>query len=169
MHFRRGARRLPHRKLGGPRRPGGRRWLPRVLKWMLFGLVALIMAQPLGDIVNGYLTPHDGCRVIGIVDGDTIRMICPESGYRTGRLLGFDTPELRAACLSEAVQAQAATLYLRRLLWQARHVSALVEGEDRYGRALVLLRADGQGVAGPMVEAGLARRYDGGPRAGWCD
>ena len=139
------------------------------MKLALFGLVALLVAQPLGDIVNGYLTPHDGCRVVGIVDGDTIRMICPESGHRTGRLLAFDTPELRAGCMSEFLKAQAATLYLRGMLWRAGHVSARIEGEDRYGRALVLLLVDGQGVAGPMVEAGLARWYDGGPRAGWCD
>ncbi len=157
------------------RRPGGRaapgrgggRW--RAAKWGLFLLVGLIVVQPLGDIANAYLTPHDGCRVIAIVDGDTVRLHCPVGGYRTGRLLAFDTPELRAECMSEFLKAQAATLYLRWMLWRGGHISARLEGTDRHGRALTLLLVDGQGVARPMVEAGLARWYDGGPRAGWCD
>jgi endonuclease YncB( thermonuclease family) len=166
--FWRGARRHPRWNLASPRRRRGDR-LPRVLKWGLFGLVALLVAMPLGDIVNGYVTPHDGCRVVGIIDGDTVMMRCPASGLRTGRLLAFDTPELRAQCTSEFLRAQAATLYLRRILWTGRHISARIEGEDRYERALTLLIVDGEGVARRMVEAGLARWYDGGRRPGWCE
>lgn len=41
-------------------------------------------------------------------------------------------------------------------------------GRDKYGR--ILARVYGaQGELGEaMVKAGLARRYDGGRRAGWC-
>jgi endonuclease YncB( thermonuclease family) len=166
-HFWRGARRQPQWTVAGPRRRRGDR-LPRVLKRALFGLVALLMAIPLGDVANGYLKPHDGCRVVGIVDGDTVVMRCPASGLKTARLLGFDTPELRAACTSEALRAQAATFHLRWLLWTAGHISARIDGLDRYGRALTVLMVDGQGVARLMIEAGHARRYDGGRRAGWC-
>ena len=41
---------------------------------------------------------------------------------------------------------------------------------EKYGRALAdVTLEDGTSVAELMMEAGLARPYEGGRRAGWCD
>jgi endonuclease YncB( thermonuclease family) len=139
------------------------------LGWGLGLVAALFVFAPVGDAINGVLTPHTGCRIVTVVDGDTVKMICPLSGWRTGRILAYDTPELNGRCLRETGMAMAATYYFRWILWSGSHIEARTEGTDRYGRALTLLLVDGEGVARRMVEAGLARWYDGGRRAGWCD
>jgi endonuclease YncB( thermonuclease family) len=131
-------------------------------------LFGALFGAPLGDVVNGMVKPRDGCRVWQVVDGDTVRMHCPASGFQTGRIIAYDTPEVQGACISETARGLAATYYLRWLLWTGGHISARTEGADRYGRRLTILIIDGQGVARRMVEAGLARWYDGGRRASWC-
>lgn len=141
----------------------------RAFGWAVGLVVALFLFAPLGDPINGFVTPHVGCRIVTVMDGDTVKMICPRSGWRTGRILGFDTPETQGRCLRETGLALAATYYLRWILWTGGHIEARTEGVDRYGRALTLLMVDGEGVARRMVEAGLARWYEGGRRASWCD
>lgn len=104
-----------------------------------------------------------------VVDGDTVRAVCPDEGATRVRLMGYDTPEMRGDCARETIGAYRATYHLRWALWTAREADLRLSGqEDRYGRALGRLSLDGQDVAGTLVDAGLARPYDGGRRAGWC-
>lgn len=139
------------------------------IKVILLLLFAIVIYGPLGDTLNGWIKPHKGCRVTKIIDGDTIRMNCPVGGEQSGRLLGFDTPELFSPkCLSETISALSATYYLRWLLFSAGEISALPNGEDRYGRTLTRLLVDGEPIAEKMINAGHARAYDGGIRTGWC-
>ncbi|MDX1781201.1 MAG: thermonuclease family protein [Thalassovita sp.] len=114
------------------------------------------------------MKPKNGCRVVGVVDGDTVRLLCSGGGVISGRVVGYDTPEKKARCLSEFVDALSATQYLRWILWSGSQISVRTHGEDRYGRALTTLSVDGQNVAERMVGAGLARWYDGGQRQSWC-
>ena len=105
-----------------------------------------------------------------VVDGDTIRI-----GGEAVRLLGFDTPETDARCEREAALAQAATARLTDWLnegpvWvQARRD----DPTDRWGRPLrELYRGAGTArvyASDMLVEAGLARRYYGWAREGWCE
>lgn len=135
-------------------------------------LVALlVLVPPLADAVNGFLKPHDGCRVVGIVDGDTVRLLCGDGeGLVPGRIVGLDTPELSPPrCLSELTKGMAATWYLRWRLWGAGRIGAAAQGRDRYGRVLVSLALDGEEAAGALIAMGLARPYDGGRRRSWCD
>lgn len=171
LPFRRGARRHPKWDLGTPpgrpRRPR-QNWRGRFglgVAVLTLGSVAL---PPVGDAINGFVKPKEGCRVVGIIDGDTVRLLCPGKGVISGRVVGYDTPEKKARCLSEFLAALSATQYLRWILWSGAQISARTQGEDRYGRALTMLSVDGQNVAERMVGAGLARRYDGGQRQGWC-
>ncbi|MCA0921064.1 thermonuclease family protein [Pseudooceanicola nanhaiensis] len=153
-----------------------RLWLPPVLRrtlWRLTGIAGLVLLvmQVLPDAAVAVVqrAPAGACRVVSVVDGDTVRTWCPGRGLESARLRGFDTPEVFSPqCTSEWVRGTQATVHLRFLLLRAGTVTIVKEGTDRYGRALVKLWVDGTSVATHMIEAGLARPYSGGRRAGWC-
>jgi endonuclease YncB( thermonuclease family) len=105
-----------------------------------------------------------------VIDGDTIKL-----GDRKIRIIGIDTPEVKAQCPAEAVAAEAATAELQRLLNQGpfEMVGRVGNQQDRYGRDLRALRrtrSDGtvQSIADDMRSSGVARRYLGEFRSGWC-
>ena len=129
------------------------------------GLIALIVA---GEVAVAALAPPgaEGCRIVKVTDGDTLRAWCPDRGVESVRLTGFDTPELFSAqCLSEWGAAMRSALSLRLMLARADRWELRPNGTDRYGRRLADLSVDGEPVAARMVRDGLARAYDGG-RAG---
>ncbi|WP_175499421.1 thermonuclease family protein [Loktanella salsilacus] len=86
------------------------------------------------------------------------------------RLVGFDTPETyRPQCDYELALGRAATSRLRDLLRDAQRVDLVVlPGRDRYDRGLARLIVQQLDVADTLVSEGLARRYNGGKRLGWC-
>ncbi len=154
-----------------------RRYLGGVLGAALLGLAVL---PSVGDAVNAAMRPGfggmfsggtpDSCRVVSVIDGDTVTLWCPGRAPERARLVGFDTPELFSpGCAWEAQQALRAKWQLRMLVWTAGDLRVVRHGQDRYDRALVALLLDGTPVARTMIEAGLARPYEGGRRAGWCD
>jgi endonuclease YncB( thermonuclease family) len=105
-----------------------------------------------------------------VIDGDTFKI-----GQRKVRIIGIDAPELHARCPAEAHLAEQATVRLQALLNQGpfEMVGRIDDMTDRYGRDLRLIRrkrADGsyQSIADDMRESGLARRYLGGFKSGWC-
>lgn len=169
-------------RLLGPARPPGRiiRAVRRLVDPRLYlkvalggGVLLLLLLPTLADLANAALRPVRGeggtCRIIRVIDGDTITLMCPAEGMQSARLLGYDTPEKYAPqCLAELVAAERASWALRTLIQKADRLRIVREGTDRYGRALVRLELDGQDVAGRMVRTGLARTYGGGPRGGWC-
>jgi endonuclease YncB( thermonuclease family) len=130
--------------------------------------LALVIAIPVGDGINAVVKQYPECRVLSVVDGDTVKLSCPQGGVQSARLLGYDTPEVKGACPSETWAATKATFYLRWQLWTAKQIDARVQGMDRYQRALTRVLLDSEDVAERMVNAGLARRYSGGKREGWC-
>jgi endonuclease YncB( thermonuclease family) len=133
-------------------------------------VLALVIVPPILDAGKGMLTPTEGCKVTSVVDGDTLKIFCRNWQTYRARVLAYDTPELFSPnCVSELILAARAKWYLRLRLWGARSIVVRQEAKDRYGRRLIVLLIDGQGVARDMVEAGLARWYDGGLRASWCD
>ncbi len=104
-----------------------------------------------------------------VLDGDTVKLVCPGRGVETARLMGFDAAEKYSPrCASELVAAEKATWALRGLIFKAKSLAVERDGTDRYGRALVRLRLDGVDVARLMIRAGHGRAYSGGPRRGWC-
>lgn len=105
-----------------------------------------------------------------VIDGDTFKL-----GDRKVRIIGIDTPEVKARCPEEARLAEAATARLQELLNQGafQMVAPVYGSKDRYGRDLRVIRRkspDGstQSIAAEMRESGHARRYLGGLRGGWC-
>jgi micrococcal nuclease len=147
----------------------------------LFYLRAVIVAAsvallvlPLGaDLVNAALKPvnsrQGACRVLSVIDGDTVSLWCEAKGVGRARLTGFDAPELFSpSCLSELVAAQKATWALRLAIFGANRVDVDFKGQDRYRRDLVEMRLDGVPAARQMIAKGHGRTYDGGKRLGWC-
>lgn len=96
-------------------------------------------------------------------DGDTLRC-----GRERVRIMGLDTPELRARCPAELRLARAARDRLDALI--ARGVTLEPHGRDRYRRLLAVVRdRQGRDVAQVLIREGLGRPYDGrGRRGGWC-
>ena len=140
---------------------------------MGLGVLAFVLVPTLADFVNAALRPVSSaegtCRILNLIDGDTVTLMCPETGIERERLLGFDTPEKYSPnCVAELVAAEKATWGLRTMILRAERVEIAHQGADRYGRALVRLTLDGQDVARAMVKAGHARAYGGGLRGSWC-
>ena len=170
-------------RLFGPARPPGPvtsfvrrlvslRGLFRIV--MAVTVVGLIVLPLVADLVNAATKPilAEGggtCRILRVIDGDTVTLMCPEEGVQSARLMGFDTPEKYAPkCLAEFIAAERASWALRTFIQKADRLKVAYNGVDRYGRALVRLELDGQDVAGRMVRTGLARVNSGGLRGSWC-
>lgn len=144
------------------------------LGWTAYPLV-LGEARAVADAPGALLDPlgatarftlcHSGGGTNCVVDGDTFRM----DGAKI-RIADIDTPETHPArCAREAKLGAAATNRLHVLL-NSGTVSLERAGRDadRYGRKLRIVSVDGRGVGETLVTEGLARRYAGGYRAGWC-
>ncbi len=106
-----------------------------------------------------------------VIDGDTIKL-----GQRKIRIIGIDAPEVHSPqCPKEAQLAEQATVKLQQLLNQGPFdmVGSVTRDKDRYGRDLrALNRANPDGsttsIAEEMRASGLAHRYLGGYKPGWC-
>jgi len=91
-------------------------------------------------------------------------------------VIGIDAPETHPpGCAEEARLGEAATAKLQQLLNQGPFdmVGSVTRDKDRYGRDLRALNrtnADGSttSIAEEMRESGLAHRYLGGYKSGWC-
>ena len=106
-----------------------------------------------------------------VIDGDTIKL-----GQRKIRIIGIDAPEMSSPqCAEEARLAEAATVKLQHLLNQGpfEMVGSVTRDKDRYGRDLRALNRHGRdgmttSIAEEMRNSGLAHRYLGGYKSGWC-
>lgn len=130
----------------------------------------------------GLAAPSDVYRwpVLGAIDGDTIKVHLPGLPHELQpvkiRVLGIDTPESggRAKCARERELGAKASALTRFLVNDARErrlpISFSEIGWDKYGgRIDAKVTIDGRSLGDTLIGAGLARAYDGGKRAGWCD
>ena len=86
---------------------------PRLwLKLGIGGAVLLLVLMPmLADLANAALNRVEGadgeCRILRVIDGDTVTLMCPGDGMQSARILGYDTPEKFAPqCLAELLSAE---------------------------------------------------------------
>ena len=115
-------------------------------------------------------------RIVGVVDGDTIRVDAtpdfpPALARLKVRLRGADTPEKggRAKCERERRGGAAATAFATDAIRTARRVLIRNPAWGKWGgRVIADVLIDGRGLATALVAAGLARPYEGERRAGWC-
>ena len=106
-----------------------------------------------------------------VIDGDTFKL-----GERKVRIIGIDAPETHPSrCAEEARLGELATAKLQALLNQGSFemVAPIYRSRDRYGRDLRVIRrklaeSGYESIASEMRESGLAHRYAGGFKIGWC-
>lgn len=110
--------------------------------------------QPLsivGPSLKQYSKGPQAVRVVGVVDGDTIKVLL--DGKATNiRLHGIDAPETGQA------YGQAATKIMREIT-TGRPISINILEQDRYGRPVALVYADGVSAQEVMLELGYAWVY----------
>ena len=98
----------------------------------------------LADTLNGY--------VIGVADGDTIRVLDSGKTQHRIRFLGIDAPE------SSQAFGQKSKQYLSSLIFN-KNVSIQYTEKDQYGRILGTVFLEGENINLKMVQAGLAWHY----------
>ena len=145
---------------------------PGVFWFLGFLLVAggtAAVAPVVDDWRSGQRAMTPDCRVVRVLDGDTLDLACPGRRAVRARIIGYDAPELFSPrCMAERDAAVRATRILGTKVWNATRTEVAFLGHDRYGRTLVDMRLGGQRVAREMVASGAGRRYLGGLRGGWC-
>ena len=86
------------------------------------------------------------------------------------RILGIDTPETRGDCPEEKALALRGREFANVAFNGAETIEFLNLKWDKYGgRVLADVWLDGVDYAALLIEAGLARPYDGGKKEGWCE
>ncbi len=96
------------------------------------------------------------CSVIGVTDGDTLRVTCPADGYQqtlTLRLSGIDAPEKGQPWGDRSRQ------HLRELCLR-RSAEVAIETQDRWGRQVAQVRCEGVDAGEAQLRAGMAWIYE---------
>ena len=107
-------------------------------------------------------------------DGDTCYVTAPTLPEplqkMSVRILGIDTPEIRSKCEEEKKLALQARALANKLFRAAEKIEFANLKWDKYGgRVLVDVYLDGELYSQKLIDAGLARPYDGGTKTPWCD
>lgn len=123
---------------------------PTVLIWLMAILLVPSLALSSSPV-----------RVVGVSDGDTIRVVGTDGKQITVRLHGIDAPERGQAF------GTVATKGLRSLL-AGRQVSIEQTDTDRYGRTVALVYADGLNVNQALIVNGWAWLYTKYCTQGFC-
>ena len=111
--------------------------------------------------------------VVRVIDGDTFEArvhLWPGLDVTTRvRLRGIDAPEFKARCNEERIKAEAARDALQTILDQGE-VGITRVMLDKYGGRVVADASTSRtaDVSEALLGAGVARRYSGGHRDGWC-
>jgi len=111
--------------------------------------------------------------VTSIYDADTFRVNIaswPEIiGKRVPvRVQGIDAPEIRGKCETEKKMARQAKQFTVAALRNGKEIVLHDIQRGKYFRILARVSIDGQDLGRQLIQAGLARAYDGGTRQGWC-
>lgn len=143
-----------------------RRWF-RSLIWI--GLALYLAFSTVGDAAMGLAKGTTQCKVVSVIDGDTVTVWCGGTDFQRTRLTGFDTPEVFSPqCNSELWLGLRATLALKGSIWAADRIGIEPSGRDRYDRLLARMTIDGRSVGNDLIARDLARPYSGERRRSWC-
>jgi endonuclease YncB( thermonuclease family) len=107
----------------------------------------------LTNTVLGQATVVRG-RVVGVTDGDTLKVLVACQQLLRIRLAFCDAPEKRQAFGTRARQAMSELVF-------GKDIELRQHAIDRYGRTVAQVRVDGKDVGAEMVRRGLAWVYDG--------
>jgi micrococcal nuclease len=163
---------LPSRKLPSvlvdlsvtePRTSPSVRGFSRTAKLFVRSLVVGLAFAIAGANAPALAQPVSSCHA---VDGDTIT--CSREVIRIENIDAAEMPP-HAKCAVEADLAIRAKLFVIDRLARGRVdlVRDQKRPKDRYGRTLALVRVDGVDLGEALIQAGLARPWEG-KRRGWC-
>lgn len=109
--------------------------------------------------------------VLKVKDGDTlkvrVRIWLDQYVTVSVRVLGVDTPEMRARCPEERRGAEAAREFVRVIATEGVTIRNVRYGKYA-GRVLADVYVNDMNLAELLISNGLGRPYDGGRRKGWC-
>lgn len=151
-------------------RSARRRAGPVVLAAAALAVQAALSQDAARDVLAGPVAAD----VVEVLDGDTIAVrariwLGQELATRV-RLSGIDAPELHGKCERERRLAAAARAFLAQHLADRPVELRDVQFGKYAGRVVArVVTNKGEDVAAALLEAGLARPYDGGARRPWCD
>lgn len=91
--------------------------------------------------------------VVGVSDGDTIKVLGNDRSHYRVRLSQIDAPESKQAFGSKSKQALASICFGKRAVLSK-------EGVDHYGRVIARVKCDGVDAQSHMVRSGMAWVYD---------
>ncbi|PWI34926.1 nuclease [Vibrio albus] len=111
--------------------------------------------------------------VLSIYDADTFRVNIQGWVDIIGnnmpiRVNGVDAPEIRGKCPEEKAAARKAKQFTVEALRTANAIELRNMRRGKYFRILANVYVDGKELSALLINAGLARPYDGGHREGWC-
>jgi endonuclease YncB( thermonuclease family) len=110
---------------------------------------------------------------IRVIDGDSLvvraHIWLGQTVETIVRVRGIDAPEIDGKCREEKMLATAATDRLRELVADGTLLLSNIEPDKYGGRVLSEVATGGKDVGAEMLQAGLARPYEGGLRGGWCN
>jgi micrococcal nuclease len=122
------------------------RLLKNILLLAAFGLAG----------ANALALPY---RVVGVTDGDTLKVLDADKRQLTCRLYGIDAPE-KSQAFGQAAKTALSTMTFNRM------VEIDITGRDRYNRAICKIKVGGLDVNKELVAKGMAwmyRRYTNDP------
>jgi micrococcal nuclease len=158
--------------------------MPNAFKSALIAFIFTLCAPMLSQAADIYEGPYEA-EVYYITDGDTFfARVRLWPGLNTDvsiRINGIDTPETwRPKCESEEIAGKAATDFVMNMFDSPYRGAVLgkpmakvelrnVKRGKFAGRIIADVFHNGKDVALSILEAGHARPYLGGTRAGWCE
>ena len=114
--------------------------------------------------------------IVKVIDGDTVKFeapFLPDPLKKTLnlRINGIDTPEKgrRAQCAYEDLMSRKATAFTKEFLSTGEVYIVLEKWGKFGGRVLGDIIIDDERLSLALIDAGLARAYDGGKKESWCE
>ena len=138
-----------------------------VLTFLISGSTIVNAKQSYGD--------YEGAIYVRNYDGDTITFKLPNLHPIIGkkirvRLNGIDTPEIKGKCDKEKYDAEQAREMVEDILKDAEKITLKNMQRGNYFRIASDVIVDGESLAGMLIEAGMAVKYNGGKKAHkWCN
>ena len=125
-------------------------------------------------VLFGAQVPDLTAEVDYVFDGDTFSArVNFENGASAAvrvRIRNIDAPEIHGECAYETGLADKAKIRLSEILPNGTKVALSKIKDDKYlGRIDALVNFNGADVGEIMMKEKLARKYDGGKRASWCE
>lgn len=106
-------------------------------------------------LLDGTAPERTVAKVARVVDGDTFEVIVGDENYKT-RVLLIDTPETVKPGVDPQPFGKEASDEAKKMVF-GRDVTILIDGYDRFGRALSFIEVDGEDYGKSMVDKGLAK------------